>query len=189
MLYQILVFLVEVAVTLVGGACLLRFAMHARAMSMRNPLGEFVQALTDWLVLPLRRLLPATVSWDAACLLAAWLLKLLQWAVLLAAMRALHWGLLPVLAALDVARLGITVAMVVIIAGVVLSWTQNRGLLAAVIQRLAEPLLAPFRRVLPLLGGIDLSPLLALVLLQVASIVLRFAQGSLLGGALVPGLA
>ena len=55
MLYQVLTFLIEVAVTLIGGACLLRLYMRWRRMSMGNPVGRFVQALSDWLVLPLQR--------------------------------------------------------------------------------------------------------------------------------------
>lgn len=188
MLYEILTFLMEVVVTLVGGACLLRFAMHARHMSMRNPLARFVQVLSDWIVLPLRRLVPATPSFDTACIVAAWLLKLAQWATLMALLGSVRWGMLPVVALLDVAKLGITVAFVVIIASVVLSWTQNRGLLAGVIHSLAEPMLAPFRRVLPLMGGLDLSPLLALVVLQIGSIVLRTLEANLLGGARPLGL-
>ncbi len=58
MLYQIIIFLIEVAVTLLGGACLLRLYMRWRRMPMANPVGRFVQALSDWLVLPLQRLMP-----------------------------------------------------------------------------------------------------------------------------------
>lgn len=188
MLHEILIFLMQVVVTLVGGACLLRFVMHSRAMSMRNPLGRFVQALSDWLVLPLRRIIPPTASVDLACLGAAWLLKLLQWAMLLTLLRIGRWSALPLVAVLDVVKLGVTVAMVVIIAAVVVSWTQNRTLLADVVRTLAEPLLAPFRRFVPLLGGLDLSPLIALVVLQVGSIILRSLEVGLLGGASPLGL-
>lgn len=188
MLSEILIFLMEVVATLVGGACLLRFVMHARTLSMRNPLGRIVQVLSDWLVLPLRRIIPPTPSVDLACIAAAWVVKLLQWAMLLALLRAGRWGVLPVVALVDVVKLGVTVAMIVVIAAVIVSWTQNRTLLADVVRTLAEPLLAPFRRFVPLIGGLDLSPLLALVLLQVASIILRSLEASLLGGAAPMGL-
>lgn len=188
MLHEILIFLMEVVVTLVGGACLLRFVMHRRAMSMRNPLGRFIQGLSDWLVHPLRRIIPPAGSLDLASLTAAWLLKLLQWTLLMALLRMGRWSVLPVVALLDTVKLGITVAMLLILAAVVLSWTQNRSLLAHAIQSLAEPLLAPFRRIMPQLGGLDLSPLVALVLLQVGSIVLRSLEAGLLGGASPLGL-
>lgn len=63
MLFDILTFVVEVAVTLVGSACLLRLAMRWRRMSMGNPVGRFVQALSDWLVMPLQRLVPPPADW------------------------------------------------------------------------------------------------------------------------------
>ena len=74
-----------------------------------------------------------------------------------------------------------SVAIAIIIVAAVMSWSQNRTLLADVLQRLADPLLAPLRRVIPLIGGIDLSPLVAVVVLQVLSIVIGSLQGSLLG--------
>jgi YggT family protein len=62
----------------------------------------------------------------------------------------------------------------------VLSWVQTQSVLSDVIQRLAEPLLRPLRRVLPPLGGLDLSALVLLVLLQVALMVLAHVQASVL---------
>lgn len=182
MLYEILSFLIEIGVTLVGGACLLRLAMRWRRMGFAHPVGQLVQAFSDWLVLPLQRLLPATGALDTASLLAVWLLKLVQYALLMALLNLTHWSVLPVLALLGVARLAISVATAVIIIAAVLSWTQSRGSpIAAVLDRLADPLLAPLRRLLPRVGGLDLSPLVALVALQVLGIVLGSLQAGLLG--------
>ena len=181
MLYQVLTFLIEVAVTLIGGACLLRLYMRWRRMSMGNPVGRFVQALSDWLVLPLQRIVGQGAQLDVASLLAAWLLKLVQYAALMGLLGLARWSVLPLLALLGVAKLAVSVATAVIIVAAVLSWTQNRTLLADVLQRLGDPLLAPLRRVIPLVGGIDLSPLVAVVVLQVLSIVIGSLQGSLLG--------
>jgi YggT family protein len=61
-----------------------------------------------------------------------------------------------------------------------LSWVQTNSVLADVVERLVAPPLIPIRRVLPLVGGIDLSPLVLLVLLQVAAIVLGAIQGAVL---------
>ncbi|MBK6613245.1 YggT family protein [Ottowia sp.] len=187
MLYQILTFLLEVAVTLIGGACLLRLYMRWRRMSFGHPVGRFVQALSDWLVLPLQRLLPPRDKLDAASLLGAWLLKLLQYILLMVLIGAQRWTVLPLLALLGVAKLAVSVATAVIIIAAVLSWTGNRTLVADVFDRLCEPLLAPLRRAVPLVGGVDLSPLLAVVALQVLSIVLGSLQAGLLGSAVVIG--
>ncbi|HOB66362.1 YggT family protein [Ottowia sp.] len=181
MLYQILAFLIEIAVTLIGGACLLRLYMRWRRMSMGNPVGRFVQALSDWLVLPLQRLVPSSGSLDVASLLATWLLKLLQYGLLVGMLGLGRWSVLPLLALLGVAKLAVSVATAVIIVAAVLSWTGNRTPVRDVFERLCEPMLAPLRRHLPLVGGIDLSPLLLVVALQVAGIVLGSMQAGLLG--------
>lgn len=187
MLIEILTFVTEVAVILVGGACLVRVAMRWWRMPLANPVGRFVQAVSDWIVVPLARVLPAGARLDMASLLAAWLLKALQYAVLMAALGSQRWGVLPVLALLGVAKLAVSVATAIIVIAAVLSWTRNRTLLADVLMRLTEPLLAPLRRMLPLAGGIDLSPLAAIVALQVLGIVIGSLQASLLGNAVVIG--
>ena len=184
MLFDILTFVLEVVVTLIGSACLLRLAMRWRRMSLANPVGRFVQALSDWMVVPLQRVVPPSGRLDTAALLGVWLLKLVQYALLLSLVGGQRWAALPVLALLGVAKLAVSVAIAVIVVAAVLSWTQNRTLLADVLQRLGDPLLAPLRRVIPLVGGIDLSPLVAVVVLQVLSMVIGSLQGSLLGTAL-----
>ena len=66
MLFQILSLLLDVAASLVGGACLLRLYMQWQRVPFGNPLGRFVFAVSNWLVLPLRRLLPAMGRIDTA---------------------------------------------------------------------------------------------------------------------------
>ena len=68
MVYQIISFLLDVAAGLLGGACLLRLYMQHQRIPFGNPVGRFVFALTDWLVLPLRKILPAMRRWDTASL-------------------------------------------------------------------------------------------------------------------------
>lgn len=171
--YQIISFLLDVAVGLFGGACLLRLYMAHQRVPFGNPVGHFVFALTDWLVLPLRRLLHSRGRWDWASLLGVYLLVLVQYVVL--------WLLagtegsplyLPVLAVFGLVRLVISGLTGLLIIYALMSWVQTGASpLFRVIERLCEPLLRPIRRILPLIGGIDLSPLVLLVLLQVASMV------------------
>lgn len=187
MLVDILLFLLQVAVTLVGGACLVRALMRWRRMSFAHPVGRLVQAFSDWLVLPLQRVLPSAGRLDLASLLATWLLKLVQYALLIALLDLGRWGVLPVLAVLGALRLAIAVAMAIVIIAAVLSWTQNETLVGDVVARLAEPLLAPLRRVIPAIGGVDLSPLVAVVGLQVLAMVVAPLQENLLGSVLALG--
>ena len=179
MLYQITSFLLDVAVGLLGGACLLRLYMQYQRVPFGNPVGRFVFALTDWLVLPLRRVLPPVGKLDTASLVAAFLLELAQYTVLwLIGVGTL--AALPLLAAFGLVRLVISALTGLVIVYAILSWVQSDSPLADIIDRLCAPLLRPFRRVIPLVGGIDLSPLALLVALQIAAILLGGLQRAVL---------
>ncbi|MCJ0764266.1 YggT family protein [Variovorax terrae] len=181
MLYQIISFLLDVAAGLLGGACLLRLYMQHQRVPFGNPLGRLVFALTNWLVLPLRRIVPAAGRWDTASLLAAFLVQLAQFVLLwLLTGAGAGWTMLPVLAAFGLVRLAISGLTGLLIVYAVLSWVQTSSPLTGVIDRLCEPPLRPIRRIIPLVGGVDLSPLALLVLLQVAAIVLGSLQSALL---------
>jgi YggT family protein len=185
MLFQIFSLLIEVAFGLVAGICLLRLYMQYQRIPMStrsgNPMGRFIFALTDWLVLPLRRVAPAAGRWDMASLAAAFLVELAQFTILwlLTGMAA---GLLSVavLAAFGLVRMAISGLTGLVIVYAVLSWVQTRSVLADLLERLVMPLLNPIRRLVPLVGGIDLSPLVLLVLLQIATIVLGSVQATVL---------
>ena len=185
MLYQITSLLLEVVAGLLAGTCLLRLYMQYQRipMSVRsgNPLARFIFALTDWLVLPLRRVIPAVGRWDMASLVGAFLIQLAQFLIL--------WGItgmaanllsVVVLAGFGLVRMAISGMTVLIIIYAVLSWVQTRSVAADFLERLVMPLLIPIRRVMPLIGGIDLSPLVLLLILQVGGIVLGALQASVL---------
>lgn len=181
MLYQIISFLLDIAAGLFGGACLLRMYMQYQRVPFGNPVGRFVFALTDWLVLPLRRVLPPVGRIDSASLVAAFLIELVQFLVIwLLLGRATVLAMLPVLALFGLLRLVISGLTGLVIVYAILSWVQSDSPLVDVIDRLCAPLLRPFRKHIPLVGGIDLSPLALLVLLQVAAIVLGYLQAAAL---------
>lgn len=181
MLYQIISFLLEVATGLVGSACLLRLYMQYQRISFRNPVGNLVFALSDWLVLPLRRMVPAVGRWDLASVIAPILLKLLQFFLLwLWAGGVAGIAAVPVLAMFGVASMVITGLIGMLLVYSVLSWMQARSPLSDVLERLCAPLLLPVRRIVPPVGGFDLSALVLLVLLQVASIVMNYALPAVL---------
>jgi YggT family protein len=185
MLYQIVSLLLEVASGLVTGICLLRLYLQYQriAMSARsgNPMGKFIFALTDWLVLPLRRVVPAVGRWDMASLLGALLVQLAQFVILwlLTGMGA-SLASIAVLALLGVVRVAISGLSGLVIVYAVLSWVQTQSTMSDVLERMVMPLLIPIRRLLPLVGGVDLSPLVLLVSLQIAAIVLGSVQANML---------
>lgn len=181
MLHEILRFLMEVAVTLVGGACVLRLWMRWLRMPLAQPLGRFALALTDWLTLPLQRLAGPGQRLDTASLLAVWLLKLAQLAVLMALAGLGRWSALPVAALLGVAQLALSTGTAVLVVAALLSWTGQQSWLADVFGRLSAPLLQPLRRWVRPVGGVDLTPLLLIVLFQVLGMVLGAAMATLLG--------
>ena len=181
MLYQIISFLLEIATGLLGGSCLLRLYMQYQRISFANPVGRSVFALPDWLVLPLRRFIVSAGRWDLASLVGAYLLKFVQFALLWAlAGGVAHLAWVPVLAGFGLVQMVISGLTGLLIVYAILSWTQAGSPASVVIERLCAPLLAPLRRVLPLAGGIDLSPLAMLVLLQVAAMVLSSLQSAML---------
>ena len=82
MLYQIASFLLDVVGGLLTGACLLRLYMQWQRVPFGNPVGGLVFALTDWLILPLRRVIPPVGRWDISSLVAAVLIQLAQYFLL-----------------------------------------------------------------------------------------------------------
>ena len=187
MLYQIISLLLDVAAGVLGGACLLRLYLQYQRIPLSarsgNPLGPFIFAMTDWLVLPLRRVVPAWGRWDLASLIGAYLLVLAQYIVLwLLSGASGALPVVPLLALFGLLRLLVSGLTGLVIVYAVLSWFQTHSALTDVIERLCAPLLRPIRRLVPLIGGIDLSPLLLLVLLQIASIPLGHLQGAVFQG-------
>jgi YggT family protein len=176
MLYQIISLVLDVAVGLVCGLCLLRLYMQQQRIPMSaragNPVGPFIFALTDWVVMPLRRVLPKLAAFDLASLLAALLLQLAQFSLLwLLQGAAQGLALVAVMAIFGLLRVALSGLTGLVMIYALLSWVQARSPVSDLLDRLVAPLLSPIRRHLPLMGGVDLSPLALLLLLQVLAVV------------------
>ena len=166
MLITILTLIVDTIATLLGGVLLLRFWMQAVRVRPPSSVAQFTFQLTDWLVRPLRRVVPGVGGYDWASLIGAFLIVLLAtciWfiaglsveAVLLKALqRFLQWILYGFMALLIIEA--------------IFSWVNPHAPLAPFVRALNEPLLRPIRKVVPLVGSLDLSLLVALILLQIA---------------------
>lgn len=173
MLNNALAYLIDVFFGLVTYTLLLRLMMQLLRAPFRNPLGQAVMALTDWIVKPLRKVLPGYRGVDWATVVSAivfqfaWLLALqftfgrafalfgpgiafLLLATVIALVKALLW-----------------LVIIVVFAQAILSWVAPDGPLAGVLNALTFPVLRPVRRVVPPIGGtLDLSPLIVIVLAQ-----------------------
>ena len=187
MLIRVLSFLLESIFFVLIAAALLRAWMNWTRVNMRAQPGIFVMAVTDWLVKPLRMALPKTVAQskiDWASLLAALLLAYayaLIWTVLFtmvlrdqgaAAFEPAMLLSLSLFAFKMLLRVVLQTMMILVIGFAILSWVQPGSPAYSVLGRLTEPLLAPLRRVIPSVGGIDFSAIVLILALQIGLIVL-----------------
>ena len=175
MLSQALRFLLDTAFGFLVYSALLRFIMQWLRAPFRNPIGQAVTALTDWAVKPLRRVLPGFGGYDWASLVFAWLGQVL-WLAALAVLAGTEFSAtvvayLAVLALVELIRASLWILIAAVFLQAILSWIAPDGPLAGVLNALTFRVLAPIRRVIPPLGGsLDLSPLIVIVLAQLALI-------------------
>jgi len=170
---RVLSFLLETAFYLLIGAALFRAYMNWLRISMTAQPGTFVMALTNWLVKPLRRTLPQVLARskvDSASLFAAVLLSLL-YALLTALLFGWFAGDLPLLVIVAFAfkmllRVALQALTILVFGYVIISWVQPGSYAHGLLSRLVEPPLSPLRRIVPMIGGIDLSAMVLLLLLQ-----------------------
>ena len=173
-----LYFVLNTLLTLVVVVFLLRLLMPVVRADFRNPIGEAVLKLTNPLVLPLRRALPSRRRFDTASLLALLIVHSVKTIALLLVRGAPLRPETVIVAGLY--GLLITVIQFYFYAVLIyalMSWFAGAGRspVGDVLERLCEPLLAPFRRLIPPFGGLDLSALFLLIALQAVLILLRTA--------------
>jgi YggT family protein len=171
-----LYFVLNTLLTLVVVVFLLRVVMPLVRADFRNPVGEAVLKVTNPLVLPLRRLLPPGRRFDVASVVALLIVHFVKTIVLLlvrGAMLRIDTVLVAGLYGLLITVLQFYLYAVVIYA--LLSWFGGAAYspVGLVLGRICEPLLAPFRRVIPPIGGLDLSALFLIIALQAVLILLR----------------
>lgn len=171
MLTQIGVFLVEVVASFFVFMLLARFHFQWLRVGFRNPVGEFVIATTNWMVLPVRRVVPGLAGLDLSTLLLAWLVQALGlWAQAAIVGAEPGPGAIAAIAAVDLLRYSLYILVFAVIVQAILSWVNPYAPLAPVFDTLTRPFLRPLRRFVPPIGNVDLTPLILLVLLQVVLI-------------------
>lgn len=175
MLGSALGFLIDVVFGLFTYALLLRFVMQVLRAPFRNPVGQAVMALTDWIVKPLRKILPGFKGTDWASLLATYLFQVL-WLAAFYVVFGKGFSLLGIgaayllaVAALALVKTALWLLIGVVLVQAILSWVAPDGPLAGLLNALTFPFLRPVRKLIPPLGGtLDLSPLIVIVLAQLA---------------------
>jgi YggT family protein len=166
-LNSILTLIVDSIAGVLGGVLLLRFWMQVVRVRPPTSIGQFTFQLTDWLVRPLRRILPGVGGYDWASLIGAFAVIVVAVAIDLAVMTRISPQYLVLLSLLRLCEWVFYGFMGLIIIEAVFSWVNPHAPLAPFIGALNDPLLRPLRRVIPLIGNIDLSPLVALILLRI----------------------
>ena len=164
--------LLEVLGSLLVGLLLLRAWIGYIGMPTRNPVAQFVHAMTHWLVAPIARLLPTRGRIDWAALLAAFAVTLL----IVVLMRlvigvGLPWDLALLGAVRQLVIWSLNIVVWVTIIYVVISWVNPHAPFAPALGMLLRPLLGPIQRVVPPVGGFDLSPLVLLLIVYVLQMV------------------
>jgi YggT family protein len=175
MLREALLFLFDALLQPFAALLLLRFHLQWLRAPMRNPLGELVMALTNFLVLPTRRHIPPAKGIDSASLLLAFVVE----AAYLFAMlwvQGIPFAGFPAIAlliwtAIKLLKLSVYLLMIALIAQALLSWVNPHTPISGILAAITRPFLMPLRRYIPLFGNIDLTPLVLLIVCQLIIIV------------------
>jgi YggT family protein len=178
MLFQMVSLLLNVVGGLLTSLCLLRLYMQFHRIGFFNPLGRLIFALTDWVVMPLRRLIRPVGRWDMSSLIAAAVIQLIQqgllWVFFLySALSWLGWLWMAFFGLIFVLLGG---CMFLLVVYAVLSWVQTGSPFLGILSQLCSPLLRPVRRLIPTINGIDLSVLVVLIILQLLLIATSHLQ-------------
>ncbi|WP_448653845.1 YggT family protein [Pseudomonas fluorescens] len=148
---------------------LMRFILQLVRANFYNPLCQFVVKATQPLLKPLRRVVPSLFGLDMSSLVLALLLQILLFVVILMlngyaafTVLLLPWGLIGIFS------LFLKIIFWSMIISVILSWVApgSRSPGAELVAQITEPVLAPFRRLIPNLGGLDISPIFAFIAIQ-----------------------
>ncbi|MFL9924687.1 YggT family protein [Herbaspirillum lusitanum] len=167
MLHSIFMLIVDAVASILAGVMLLRFWVQVVRVRPPQSVGQFVFQLSDWLVKPLRRIMPGS-SYDWASLIGAFLIIVLSIIAAVGIESGFDFRTIILLSLVRFFQWIFYGFMATLIIEAIFSWVNPHAPLAPFVRALNEPLLRPLRRVMPLIGGVDLSPLVVLILLQIA---------------------
>ena len=165
-------FLIRTLLGLYIGAIMLRFLLQAVRADFYNPLVQALVKITNPPLIPLRRIIPGLMGLDMAALVLMLVLKMVE--LLLVAGLGAPTGHPLIQAVAELLNLAIIIMLWAVIIQVILSWVSPDPYnpIVAVLYQLTEPILRPARNIIPPISGIDLSPLVVLIVLQLTRILL-----------------
>lgn len=177
MFAQIGTLIIDTVVAFLVFVLLARFHFQWLRVPFRNPMGEFVLALTNWAVIPARRVIPGLAGLDLATLILAWVFQALglwaQAALLGAEPSAVA---LLAIAAVDLLRYSVYILIFAVFVQVAISWINPDAPLGPLFDMVTRPFLRPLRRYVPPVGRVDLSPLVLLLILYILLIPIAYLR-------------
>ncbi|TDJ11054.1 MAG: YggT family protein [Gammaproteobacteria bacterium] len=173
---QALYFIIKTLTQLYLLVLLLRFWLPILGADFRNPLAQGILRVTSPLVVPVRRFVPSIGRLDTSTILIAYVIQFLT-VLLLLTIGGYMVDTIPIMVTtlIELAVLSLNLFFFVILIKIILSWVapHTHNYATALLTALAEPVLRPFRRIIPSIGGLDISPIFAIILLQAAVIFLQ----------------
>ena len=185
MLADILITTLQIASTFYLTIVLLRFMLQLARADFYNPISQFVVKATNPPLRPLRRFIPGWGGIDGASLVLAVLIQAAAFMLILFALNGGPAGINPITllawSAITVLGLLVKIYFWSVIAVVIISWVapQSHHPAVQLIMQLTEPVLRPVRRLMPSLGGLDLSPIIVFLILNVISVIIAHIAASL----------
>jgi len=168
MFVQIATLLIDTVVAFLVFLLLARFHFQWLRVPFRNPMGEFVLALTNWAVVPARRVIPGLAGLDLATLILAWAFQALGlWAQAAIVGAEPSAAAIVAVAAVDLLRYSVYILVFAVFVQVAISWINPDAPLGPLFDMVTRPFLRPLRRYVPPAGRVDLSPLVLLLLLYI----------------------
>jgi YggT family protein len=165
-----LLLIIKTVGSLLAVACMLRAWAHRQHLSPHNPVMVFVSAITDWIVKPFRKLIAPTRNADWASVMAAITVAVIVSALtylLLGGTKVLSFGAVVLTAVLFLVEWVLQMLIAILILQAILSWVNPHAPIAPALNQLTEPMLRPIRKFVPLVGGVDLSPMVLILAIYV----------------------
>ena len=169
------VFLIDTLFGFYIAVLLIRILLQLVQANFFNPVCQFLVKITNPVLFPLRRIIPNWGRMDSAALVVAWVVKIIALMLVLGILGSgFSVPRLIAVAAVQLLDTTVLILVFVILVKVLLSWVAPRGdtPIAPLLYQLSEPVVGPIRRSLPAVGGLDFSPMIALIALQLARMLL-----------------
>jgi YggT family protein len=152
---------------------LLRFFLRASYIDWHNPIVTFVAKITNPICAPFSKLIPSKGRWDFTAITTALSVQIAYFTLLvLFTDKSFNIGLIAIFAITEILDKLLDLMFLIIIIQVILSWlNQDYNSNTEIFKQMANPLLAPFQKLVPPISGIDLSPIIAILAIKLTQII------------------